>query len=140
MLTRRASVDFSSYSAHRVSKVTVPLITEELFELSPISKISKAQSQHPKGTGYDFQLVQMENIYVWVNDAGQFSITLRYTQIKIRICVADHYGLGGDRGASATKQIINGKVTWPTTQADLDGFVKGCFLCLLSSGGQKDPR
>ena len=53
--------------------------------------------------------------------------------MQLRICVAAHCGLGGQRGATATKQIVREKGAWPTMDEDPDSFIKGFHVCLLSS-------
>ena len=75
-----------------------------------------------------------------MNDAGQIYIPTDDTEMQLRICVAAHCGLDGHRGATATKQIVREKVTWPTIDADLDSFIQGCHVFLLSASGQKVPR
>lgn len=60
--------------------------------------------------------------------------------MQLRIGVAAHCGMGGHRGATAKKQIVAEKVTWPTMEADLDSFIKSYLVYHFSSGGQKVPR
>lgn len=85
--------------------------------------IARAQSEHPVGSDYYFQLGQMENFYCWVKDAAHLYILQRDTPTELRIRVAAHCGLGKHRGTSGTKQIICKKVIWPTTESNVNALV-----------------
>ena len=113
MLTRWASTDYSHFPARRMSVLRVPLITDDLPELPNISAIAESQAMNAPDTQSGFHREEIEGTDLWLNDAGQLYIPPQDTSMQLRICVAAHCGLGGHRGASATKKLVAEKVTWP---------------------------
>lgn len=140
MLTRWAAKGNSQYPARRTATLKVPLITEELPELPSVLSISECQKISPPSEDSEFSLVETEGVEVWKKADGQLYIPPADTEMQLRICVAAHCGLGGHRGRSTTKAIVEEKVVWPTMEQDIDSFCQSCFICLISSTGEKVPR
>lgn len=140
ILTRWANPDHDACSARRLATLAVPSITEDVPELPSAEVISESQKKDLPPLSAEFTINKGGTIEAWRNNSEKLYTPTKDTELQLRICVAALGRMGGHRGCTATKAIIQEKVYWSTMNADVDAFCQDCFVCIVSASGQKIPR
>lgn len=84
-------------------------------------------------------LKRCDNDRLWKFD-NRIWIPEESVDIKLKLLVCAHCGMGGHRGIEATESIILEKFYWENLHDDVKAFVGGCLHCMLSRAGSMIHR
>ena len=75
----------------------------------------------------------------WRTESGALWIPAGVPDLKIRLCVVAHYGLGGHRGVESTLLCLKKHFEWHHMKSDVQRFVGQCLHCMGAAGRVKRP-
>lgn len=61
-------------------------------------------------------------------------------ELKLRVIIAPHCGIGGHRASSPTQQTIASHFWWSKIETDVKSFVSSCLHCQVSAPGSDITR
>ena len=64
-----------------------------------------------------------------VNEQGSVWIPSGDTDLKLRLCIVGHCGLGGHRGTATTIRAISDSFFWKSMKEDISVFCNSCLHC-----------
>ena len=71
---------------------------------------------------------------------GTMWIPSEFVQLKTRICIVAHCGLGGHRGFDSTWAALAARFVWSGAKSDLSSFIRSCIHCVAGKGPHREPR
>ena len=77
---------------------------------------------------------------MWRDTSGAVRIPPDATQLQLRLCITEHCGGGGHRGAATTLSIIKDYFIWDKLETEVRSFVNTCLHCLATAGARRMPR
>ena len=75
----------------------------------------------------------------WIDSKGRLYIP-DTRNLRLRLIVTAHQGLGGHRSWEATVGWMKSRIMWPTMEQDTRTIVRACLHCLRCKGGRTIPR
>ena len=72
--------------------------------------------------------------------SGRIWIPTGSSELKLKLIVCAHCGIGGHRGVEATMSILSERFVWTGLKQDVEAFVVGCLHCIVSRTGSIIPR
>ena len=115
------------------------ILLKDKPELPTFEVIAESQKKYPP-TNEDEYTRSADHQKLWVDKQGRIYIPSEDEELQLRIAVSAHCGLGGHRGYTTTCKLIKDKMYWKNMEEDIKAFVQGCFVCLVSSSGDKVRR
>ena len=76
---------------------------------------------------------------LWCSPEGQIVVP-DVRNLRMRILVAAHQGLGAHRATDVTKAAVERLFTWPSLRSDTSNFVRDCTACLTCRNGKHIQR
>lgn len=74
------------------------------------------------------------------SDAGVVWIPQKDRELKIRLLVAAHTGVGGHRGIRTTTSVMTNHFFWNSIKDDVKEFCRSCLHCMCTATGDTVPR